>query len=57
MTDRLSAEYLVIDNPSRLAPGDWERVVAVVALGKEWQFKGWHWEKPVDLFANVSCVR
>ena len=51
-----SAEYLVIDNPSRLQSSDWERVVAVVALGKDWQFKGWRWNSPVDLFSHAMGV-
>ena len=54
--DERTAEYLAIDNPSRLKPSDWERVVAVVALGKDWQFKGWHWNTPVDLFTHALGV-
>jgi len=46
-------DYLVIDNPTRLKPEDWERVVAVVSMGKDWQFKGWKWSTPVELFSHV----
>lgn len=33
------AEYHVVFNPNRLTSSDWERVVAVVCSGQEWQFK------------------
>ena len=46
----------VVDNPSRLKAADWDRVVAVVALGKEWQFKGWQWSSPVELFSKCFGV-
>lgn len=49
-------EYEIMDNPRKLGDlrNDWERIVAVVALGQSWQFKGWKsgYEKPVDLFAR-----
>ena len=47
---------MVVDNPSRLKDGDWERVVCVVALGKDWQFKGWKWPTPVELFSKTLGV-
>ena len=48
-------EYEIVDNPaSRLrSAADWDRVVAVVAQGAEWQFKGWRYPKPVDLFGKA----
>jgi hypothetical protein len=49
-------DYLVIDNPSRLKPEDWERVVCVISLGKDWQFKGWKWSTPVELFSHVLGI-
>merc|ERR1712154_82673 len=35
--------YEIMDNPKRHLknPSDWARVVAVVAQGESWQFKGW----------------
>lgn len=42
----------IIDNPSRLPLEDWERVKAVFVQGQSWQFKGWKWEDPVDLFQH-----
>jgi hypothetical protein len=46
-------QYEVIDNATHLRPADWERVVAVFALGQQWQFKGWLWHEAVTLFNNV----
>mmetsp|Transcript_613 Transcript_613/g.1109 ORF Transcript_613/g.1109 Transcript_613/m.1109 type:complete len:546 (-) Transcript_613:103-1740(-) len=44
-------EYEVMDNPStRLKPHEWDRVVAVIPQGAAWQFKGWRYSNPVDIF-------
>lgn len=32
--------YRVVDNPAKLSPSDWDRVVAVFVMGPAWQFKG-----------------
>lgn len=43
--------YRVTDNPSKLNYADWDRVVAVFAMGPAWQFKGWpHEGNPVEIF-------
>lgn len=44
----------IIDNPARLSLEDWSRVKAVFVQGPAWQFKGWKWENPVELFQNVQ---
>eukprot|EP00850_Spirogloea_muscicola_P018388 SM000168S02587 [mRNA] locus=s168:51086:54004:- [translate_table: standard] len=44
--------YHVRDKPTSLSTKDWERVVAVFVLGKEWQFKDW----PRDIFAESATV-
>ncbi|CAJ1959320.1 unnamed protein product [Cylindrotheca closterium] len=50
-------EYELMDNPKSKLPTakDWERVVAVVALGHGWQFKDWPgiYSNPVHLFAKT----
>jgi len=46
--------YDVIDNPMILKPIEWRRVVCVFAFGPEWQFKGWKYSNPVELF-NRTC--
>jgi len=52
-----AVEYELMDNPkSKLhRPEDWERVVAVVALGQSWQMKDWpgSYSNPVQLFNRV----
>eukprot|EP00771_Trimastix_marina_P000925 gnl/Trimastix_PCT/1961.p1 GENE.gnl/Trimastix_PCT/1961~~gnl/Trimastix_PCT/1961.p1 ORF type:complete len:437 (-),score=124.99 gnl/Trimastix_PCT/1961:248-1558(-) len=49
-----TVQYEIIDNHSKLRKHDWQRVVAVFATGKLWQFKGWPWKEPVDIFHNVK---
>jgi parafibromin len=46
--------FTILDTTVQLSHKDWLDVVAVFALGNTWQFKGWHWNTPVDLFSNVS---
>lgn len=52
-----TVEYELMDNPrSKLSrPEDWERVVAVVALGQSWQMKDWpgSYSNPVQLFHRI----
>ncbi|GAB0095830.1 CDC73 [Sergentomyia squamirostris] len=48
--------YRVIDNPSKLTPMDWARVVAVFVMGPAWQFKGWPWDgNPVEIFSKICA--
>ena len=49
--------YLVVDN-LKSDSRDWDRVVAVFALGQPWQFKDWpeKYSKPVELFNRVLGV-
>lgn len=48
--------YKVIDNPLKLAPEDWDRVVAVFVQGPAWQFKGWPWNgNPVEVFSHIKA--
>ncbi|OBZ86858.1 Cell division control protein 73 [Choanephora cucurbitarum] len=46
--------YHVVDSVSQFKQTDWDRVCCVFVAGQLWQFKGWKWEKPVDLFSNVK---
>lgn len=48
--DRVVAAYEVRDKPSALKAEDWDRVVAVFVLGKEWQFKDWPFKDHVEIF-------
>eukprot|EP00592_Proboscia_alata_P011160 CAMPEP_0194364742 /NCGR_PEP_ID=MMETSP0174-20130528/12643_1 /TAXON_ID=216777 /ORGANISM="Proboscia alata, Strain PI-D3" /LENGTH=697 /DNA_ID=CAMNT_0039138929 /DNA_START=24 /DNA_END=2117 /DNA_ORIENTATION=- len=47
-----TVEFEVLDDPKKLHPKDWDRIVAVIAQGASWQFKGWHWDSPVDIFSK-----
>lgn len=53
-------EFEISDNPCKLGMNkkEWDRIVAVVVTGEEWQFKDWipGYETPAQLFANtVGC--
>lgn len=48
--DRVVTAYEVRDKPSALKSEDWDRVVAVFVLGKEWQFKDWPFKDHVEIF-------
>lgn len=43
-------KYEVRDKPCTLSPKDWDRVVAVFVLGKEWQFKDWPFKDHAEIF-------
>uniref|UniRef100_A0AAY4A8T3 Parafibromin n=1 Tax=Denticeps clupeoides TaxID=299321 RepID=A0AAY4A8T3_9TELE len=55
----VTVPYRVIDQPLKLAPQDWDRVVAVFVQGPAWQFKGWPWlladGSPVDIFSKIRA--
>lgn len=49
----MTVPYRIVDQPGKLTPQDWSRVVAVFVLGPAWQFKGFPWEgNPVDIFSK-----
>ena len=54
----LVCEFKLIDNIQRLneRPDYWDRVVAVFVSGQVWQFKGWKWTAPVDIFQNCLGI-
>ncbi|KAL1316955.1 hypothetical protein HN51_069067 [Arachis hypogaea] len=51
--DRVVTAYEVRDKPSSLKAEDWDRVVAVFVLGKEWQFKEWPFKDHVEIFNKI----
>lgn len=55
----VTVPYKVLDQPLKLRPQDWDRVVAVFVQGPAWQFKGWPWllpdGSPVDIFAKIKA--
>ncbi|XP_050218776.1 protein CDC73 homolog [Mercurialis annua] len=50
---RVMTAYEIRDKPSALKPEDWDRVVAVFVLGKEWQFKDWPFKDHVEIFNKI----
>jgi hypothetical protein len=48
-----TVRFVIVDSPAKLRDSDWQRVAAVFAQGQAWQFKGWKWSNPVELFNNV----
>ncbi|XP_044484117.1 protein CDC73 homolog [Mangifera indica] len=51
--DQVVKAYEVRDKPSTLKAEDWDRVVAVFVLGKEWQFKDWPFKDHVEIFNKI----
>lgn len=49
-------KYEVRDKPLSLSSKDWERVVAVFVLGKEWQFKDWPFGDHVEVFSKIMGI-
>ena len=54
--EKASAAYEIRDKPFAFAPSDWERVVAVFVLGKEWQFKDWPFKDHVEIFYKSKFI-
>lgn len=49
--------YRIIDNPAKLTPHEWSRVVAVFVMGPAWQFKGFPWDgNPVEIFSKSKSM-
>lgn len=48
------SKFTVLDSIEELDPKEWDKVVACFASGQEWQFKGWKYTKPVDIFSRIK---
>ena len=46
--------FEIVDNPARLSLSDWSRLLACFTLTSTWQFKGWKWETPLELFQHIA---
>ena len=46
--------FVVVDSPEKFKPEYWDRVVAVFTTGQEWQFRGYRWSNPVELFRQTK---
>jgi hypothetical protein len=51
-----SIPYKIIDDPLKLTSEEWESVAVVFVTGQAWQFKGWKYATPQDLFQNVLGI-
>eukprot|EP01128_Nolandella_sp_AFSM9_P004761 TRINITY_DN2201_c0_g1_i1.p1 TRINITY_DN2201_c0_g1~~TRINITY_DN2201_c0_g1_i1.p1 ORF type:complete len:486 (+),score=90.12 TRINITY_DN2201_c0_g1_i1:57-1460(+) len=54
MNPATKEQFEVKTNGKILRPSEWERVIGVIAQGQEWQFKGWKWALPADIFGKVN---
>lgn len=48
--------FILVESPENFKPDYWNRVVAVFTTGQSWQFKGYKWSHPAELFARVLGV-
>ena len=47
-----AVRFKVVDSVKKLEPRQYERIVCVFVHGPAWQFKGWEWKTPVDIFSK-----
>lgn len=48
--------FIIVDSPDNFKPEYWSRVVAVFTTGQTWQFRGYKWREPQELFGHVLGV-
>jgi parafibromin len=48
--------FILVDSTEQFKPDYWNRVVAVFTTGQAWQFKGYKWQSPQELFSHVLGV-
>ena len=48
--------FIIVDSPEQFKPDYWARVVAVFTTGQTWQFRGYKWREPQELFGHVLGV-
>lgn len=48
--------FKVVDTINRFKDKDWRSVVGVIVSGQSWQFKGWKWKFPLEVFKKVCGV-
>ncbi|SMR53123.1 unnamed protein product [Zymoseptoria tritici ST99CH_1E4] len=51
-----ATRFILVDDPSNFRPDYWSRVVAVFTTGQTWQFKGYKWTNPAELFSHALGV-
>ncbi|POM60205.1 Parafibromin-like protein [Phytophthora palmivora] len=48
--------FKIVDSVNRFRDKDWRSVVGVIVSGQSWQFKGWKWKFPLEVFKKVCGV-
>jgi len=48
--------FLLTETSDFPKPDDWARLVAVFTTGQLWQFKGYKWSQPAELFSKAMGV-
>ncbi|KAF2743445.1 RNA polymerase II accessory factor [Sporormia fimetaria CBS 119925] len=48
--------FILVDSTSSFKPAYWDRVVAIFTTGQTWQFKGYKYPNPADLFSHYPGV-
>ena len=48
--------FILVESPDNFKPDYWNRVVAVFTTGQAWQFKGYKWSQPAELFNHALGV-
>ncbi|CEG37241.1 RNA polymerase II assessory factor Cdc73p [Plasmopara halstedii] len=48
--------FKIVDTVNRFKDKDWRSVVGVIVSGQAWQFKGWKWKFPLEVFKKVCGV-
>ncbi|KAJ9620558.1 accessory factor associated with RNA polymerase II [Taxawa tesnikishii (nom. ined.)] len=48
--------FILVESPDNFKPDYWSRVVAVFTTGQAWQFKGYKWQQPAELFNHALGV-
>ncbi|CAD0028402.1 unnamed protein product [Aureobasidium pullulans] len=48
--------FILVESPDNFKPDYWNRVVAVFTTGQAWQFKGYKWSQPAELFSHALGV-
>mmetsp|Transcript_4431 Transcript_4431/g.5898 ORF Transcript_4431/g.5898 Transcript_4431/m.5898 type:complete len:422 (+) Transcript_4431:221-1486(+) len=49
-------KYKVVNSVRGFTGKHWERVVAVFVIGPAYQFKGWKWKEPAEIFNNCQGI-
>ena len=47
---------MLVDSTAMFKPTYWSRVVAIFTTGQAWQFKGYKYPNPIELFAHYPGI-